>query len=670
MSLLLSAAVLTQQAGEAWSYYRTVTVDNTGGAAHTDWPVLVSLTSGNFTFANADTNGDDLQFRATDGETVLSHWIEAYDDASDTASVWVKVPSIPADDTVDVRLYYGNAGAVRTSSPDGVFLVGEDFREAASVDNVASGSIADSPAPLLFGEWRSGGNDAIAIHGGAGWRAQEVREQSNIVWTGTEYVILVTGKALTSDCDVGLYYASEIDGGWTEYASNPVIQLAEDPYICVNTDGSLYTDVDGWHYVMYERKTAGIGPSQVDTGISRTKNFRTDWQSWDGSTWGAVDSHVAVLEKGAAATWDETFTASPCVVHDGTQFVCIYEGANSTPTYRTGVARSTDGVTWTKEASNPISTLEVIDDAQLIDGTWWMTGHGNGGNQYRYRTTDAPADWDSASLTYDPAKYYTDTGNSVNLAFGFDGCEKWATYQDGIGTDGINLYRWAGGSKWKPITLDGNAAGIQSNSVEQPQGVFDAGHLRIGVDPGGPTSAAWGLVSASTIGAASDFEIISSKRQLDGLPGGGDDCWSTFAIGTGATPARDGSLAYVYQPNGYVFSVLSPGVAGEGAVIREYGASSATGNIGSAGTVSAADANVFLRHQMSYRSGGQLSYSIGGTVRNSGTDATHVSGNKYLSISSGHANSRNGGNSEFEWLVVRPFDGLDPSASVGSETTL
>ena len=55
----------------------------------------VVLGSG-FDFTKAQSNGGDIRFTASDGVTLLPYWIESWNAGSSSASLWVKVPSIPA----------------------------------------------------------------------------------------------------------------------------------------------------------------------------------------------------------------------------------------------------------------------------------------------------------------------------------------------------------------------------------------------------------------------------------------------------------------------------------------------------------------------------------------------------------------------------------------------
>ncbi|MFA6146198.1 MAG: DUF2341 domain-containing protein, partial [Patescibacteria group bacterium] len=94
-----------------WQYQRAITIDNAGGGSLTNHQVKVSLTSLNFDFTHANSNGMDIRFADEDAATELNYWIESYTVSSLTGTLWVKVPSISADSTKTIYMYYGNTGA-------------------------------------------------------------------------------------------------------------------------------------------------------------------------------------------------------------------------------------------------------------------------------------------------------------------------------------------------------------------------------------------------------------------------------------------------------------------------------------------------------------------------------------------------------------------------------
>ncbi len=90
--------------------------------ALTDFPVLVRLHTGNFTFENAKTDGSDIRFVASDDKTPLKYHIERYDPKEEMVLIWVKVPQVaPASAEGFVWLYYGNGSAAAGEDAGGTY---------------------------------------------------------------------------------------------------------------------------------------------------------------------------------------------------------------------------------------------------------------------------------------------------------------------------------------------------------------------------------------------------------------------------------------------------------------------------------------------------------------------------------------------------------------------
>lgn len=111
-----------------WSYKRPITIDNSSNSnALTDYQIRIDLTSSNFNFAKAKSDGADIRFTDSDGVTLLSYWIESWDNSGETATIWVKVPSVPASSTKTIYMYYGNSGATSESDGESTFEFFDDF---------------------------------------------------------------------------------------------------------------------------------------------------------------------------------------------------------------------------------------------------------------------------------------------------------------------------------------------------------------------------------------------------------------------------------------------------------------------------------------------------------------------------------------------------------------
>lgn len=91
----------------SWPHRTPVTVYNPSSGPLTDFQVQIPLNSDNFDLSLTLSDGSDLRVTSDDGVTLIPFWIELWDQVNDTASVWVKAPSIPVD-SIQVYFYYGN----------------------------------------------------------------------------------------------------------------------------------------------------------------------------------------------------------------------------------------------------------------------------------------------------------------------------------------------------------------------------------------------------------------------------------------------------------------------------------------------------------------------------------------------------------------------------------
>lgn len=84
---------------------------------------------------------------------------------------------------------------------------------------------------------------------------------------------------------------------------------------------------------------------------------------------------VPAVEPGPYRSWDERAVADPYVIRIGSLFYMYYLGGDraNPPRQRIGVARSPDGLHWTKLRSNPV--LDVESEAGLGEPAVWQS-HG------------------------------------------------------------------------------------------------------------------------------------------------------------------------------------------------------------------------------------------------------------------------------------------------------
>lgn len=169
-------------------------------------------------------------------------------------------------------------------------------------------------------------------------------------------------------------------GKWDDY-------VVYAPRVAMNLDGTPYQDSSGYYYIYYTASGSTAGTDRDRVGLVRTTDFVTFTKySTDSPVlgWGASGTYDA-----SGSVWDGTDVAACSVLHDGTQFLMFFEG-NSTANevgdnIQIGVASSSDGITWTKYASNPILTFganstdaggDLFAPVVIKDGSTWKMWYG------------------------------------------------------------------------------------------------------------------------------------------------------------------------------------------------------------------------------------------------------------------------------------------------------
>ena len=114
-------------------------------------------------------------------------------------------------------------------------------------------------------------------------------------------------------------------------------------------------------------------------------------QSRDGNTWNKHPEPV--VRTGPRGSWDERGVADPYVVRYGGYYYMFYLGQDRARRQRLGVARSRDGIEWTKLRANPVLDLGEygsFDENGLgepavwySNGSYWMLYTGRDRNENR-----------------------------------------------------------------------------------------------------------------------------------------------------------------------------------------------------------------------------------------------------------------------------------------------
>jgi hypothetical protein len=118
--------------GNQWNYSQEIIVNDSAGKTLTDYPVSVCLNSSNFNFSKAKNDGSDIRFFS--GNKTLNFWIETWSLENQEATIWVDVPSLPANGNCEVIMKYGNSKATSTSNGKKTF----DFFDSFDGDTLSN----------------------------------------------------------------------------------------------------------------------------------------------------------------------------------------------------------------------------------------------------------------------------------------------------------------------------------------------------------------------------------------------------------------------------------------------------------------------------------------------------------------------------------------------------
>ena len=286
-----------------WAYRCVLSVQGLV-AAQTDYQVKIDLTS-TFDFTNTLDDGSDIRVTASDGTTELPFWIEEWNKAGTTGTIWVKVPTLPTGG-MTVYLYYGNPAPVIL--PPG-----------PAVETSPSGPFTKDPA-----------NPIVPIGVPVG-RTSLLAE--NMVYddvTG-HYWMALTDQ--TSGATVALVYSDDPTNPAAWYWSGYVVSTAIAPHLMKY--GSTW-------YIFYGDRSAGP-PYPISVATSTSVN-------------GPYTKVAEVLPAGASGTWEDARADEPCVFWSSSmnKWILIYMGDAGGNVEQVGYATADDLLgPYTKYASNP-----------------------------------------------------------------------------------------------------------------------------------------------------------------------------------------------------------------------------------------------------------------------------------------------------------------------------
>ena len=422
-----TSSIVAQGWLDGWLYCSSVTVSSVGTVV-SNFQVKISLnnTDNSSVFQYAKTDASDIRITGSDGTSLIPFWIENWT-AGTSASIWAKVPSIPASGTTTLFIYYGNQSATSLSSGNNTFDFFDDF-ESWSVTPRPSAWEDKAPIDTASADaTASVYQDILYTFGGYGERPD-----------GADHVVLNTTFAYDPNTDEWTYKAPMPTTRWgmisVEYNSKIYVFGGQDRYgngTAVNEiydpvsdswvsralgnplpikdyrgDGVVHPDViyfpggkDGYEYwMMY---TPYPPQDRENPCILR---------SHDGIRWTDNGITNPVIPKGSSGAWNDLENSDPDFIYasDINKWFMVWIGGESNHNSRKiALAYSDDGKTWTQyngAAVNGNINPVILSGSDAFGVSWERDGFG-------YSKTCTPTLFYQAGTFY---LYYAEEASGTN----------------------------------------------------------------------------------------------------------------------------------------------------------------------------------------------------------------------------------------------------------------
>ncbi len=253
-----------------WMYRIPITITEQSGSTLTDYQVLIQLSSTNFNFAHAKSDGSDIRFTSSDGKTSLDYWIEEW--TATSAKIWVEIPSIPANGQIEIYMYYGNPSATSESDGNAVFDFFDDFE----------GSVLDTTKWVVEEQNPTIQNSICTITGGNSIEA--IRTKSSFNAPFIVHFYMKPDSKSAGDWDSGIAIGQTktnllgfIDDAWGNYME--IMRLWWSSTDDISTSRSDYSTFHEYQVTM-----TSAGNTFKDLTDGRTNNDDYS-RSYDGYLW-------------------------------------------------------------------------------------------------------------------------------------------------------------------------------------------------------------------------------------------------------------------------------------------------------------------------------------------------------------------------------------------------
>jgi uncharacterized protein DUF2341/glycosyl hydrolase family 43 len=442
------------------------------------YPVKLLLTSSNFNFSLSTTDGSDTRILDSDNSTVIPYYIRSFDKIGQTAEIWARVDSIPANGTKTIFISTGNSTAPFTIPPTGKFTrptssvasgLAENmvYDSATSKYYIVTSSTTSGPVKLYSssspnGTWTDEG--IILNFGSSGQWDDTFLYAPHLIKEGSTWYLFYSGgpDATENSHSVGYATASNVTGPYTRFASNPVLPFTGtstfDQYRACESYIYYSNILNKWVMLYMGDSGSGVASEIEKIGYATSPTIDGTWTKYSGNP---------IISFVTGPDWrDRSIAADPFALEiEDVAYIFITGG----DPYTTGVFKTTDYVTFT-EIGQVFGTGPTgsFDEDSAFRGA--ITRFGDTYYfPYAGKTGVSTFTWAVASM---PA---------ISTAKGFDPLQVFDYYDDfsGVSLD-ADLWTSPTGSTSGTVTVSGGVATLSITSGSSVHRTI-SGHREFGI---------------------------------------------------------------------------------------------------------------------------------------------------------------------------------------------
>jgi len=355
MILVLSLPAFAYAAWlDGWDYRRAIDITSPCSEIVTEYQVEINLDA-SFDYGNALPDGSDIRATLADGITLIPSWVESWDPAGGSATIWVKMPEIPIAGT-QIFLYYGNpvtpepvlaeVGPIGPwdKYPDYIHPVG-DLQAGAKLlgENIVYDPVTDHYW-MVMAQYRAGGSkvslmwtDDLNDPNAWNWHGVVVdyANAPHIHYHDGLWYIFYADRTVSSPYPISVDTSSNIGGPYSRAAT--VLTVTEpweafrvdEPYVFQRNDGK---------WIMMYMGDAGSTTEQV--GYAEADDILGPYTKFAGNP---------CIPFGPPGSIDAGTVADPWVIElDGVYYIGYTVSSTKHSPWRTALVTTTDWINFEK----------------------------------------------------------------------------------------------------------------------------------------------------------------------------------------------------------------------------------------------------------------------------------------------------------------------------------